>query len=231
MKWDIPNKIDYRYLAYVPDYTLKYFNIQDRNITGFLSDIWNGVSSAATGVWHGITSIPKEVFGTGYVIAKHNNNVSSAIKQGMTSINTVLNKQYPNSNSTQVREYKLPEIKPTQQSSSSPNFLQTIGKIGGETAAKILRYKIEKAAGVLKQNPNQVWNESVAWSMAHRPQLESMGYPTPESAADAVLWKNNGYPPAPNQQPSSIFSSIGSDVKKYWWVLALGAGVILMSRR
>lgn len=230
MKWNIPSNLDYRYLAYVPDYTLKYFKI-DKNLTGFLSDIWHGVSSAATGIWHGVTAIPKAIFGTGYVIAKHNNNPESGIRQGVANINMVLKKQYPVSNAPPVQWHKLPEIKPEQQTSFPQDLLHTIGKVGGEATADILRYKIEKAAGVLNQSPDQVWNESVAWSMAHQPQLESMGYPSPESAATAALWANNGYPPQPNQQPQSLFSSVSSDIKKYWWILALIGGVIIISRR
>lgn len=226
MKWNIPNNLDYRYLAYVPSYTLKYFNIKDNNVTGFLSDIWHGVSSVATGVWHGVSAIPKAVFGTGYVIAKHDGNVNSAVRQGVTDVSHVLN---PSLGIAKQGWHSFPE--PKQTVSPAQDFLHTIGKIGGEAASDILTYKIEKAAGMLNKTPNQVWNEGTAWTMAHQPQLENMGYPSPESATDAALWYNNGYPPTPTQQPSSLFHNISSDLEKYWWILALGAAVLIISRR
>jgi len=227
LKWNIPDNLDYRYMSYVPKYTLKYF-YNNKNLTGFLDDIWHGVSAATTSVWHGVEAIPKAIAGTGYVIAKHNNNVQSAVNQGVTDINKVLsNGNYNISNNTST--VKWHDFGTSNNNNN--DFWGSLGKTVGGITGDILQYKIMKAAGMLNQTPEQVWNESLAWSMAHRQQLENMGYPSPEAATTAALWANNGYPPAHDQQPSSIFGNIEHGIEKYWWVLLLVILIIIMNRR
>jgi len=149
----------------------------------------------------------------GHALTSNSSDVQSAIASGISSAK----------NNPKVLGVTI------QGKSGQPESFGTA--LGTMTATGLKMYLMSKIAQASQKTgvpQNELYNQALAYATAHQKEFEAAGYKTPQEAAAAILGKNGGYPPSPNDNPCKYSTSTSCEVKNYLPYIAIGGGIFLL---